>query len=105
MFAQLEVPNNEPVILPITFNDPVTVKPFVKLPEPDTSKLYCGFGWLIPINPFDDPENTAEPESAYEPEPKIKAPILIRLADDSATPILVPITMLFCEPEIAQLDL
>ena len=36
--------------------DPVTVKLFVKLPEPETSNSTIGKGWLMPILPLADPE-------------------------------------------------
>ena len=63
--AQLAVPNKDPVIIG-AFRDPVTVNPLVYLPEPDTSKLAHGLGWLIPILPL------AVPVKGFDP---IKLPL------------------------------
>ena len=88
------MPNSEPVIDGAT-RDPVTVNPFLKFPDPDTSNPYTGLTTLIPILPFDGVDEGVPVVVECDPVPNIIPPMLILSLAKIGSVIFVPITMLF----------
>jgi hypothetical protein len=74
LVANEAVPNKEPVMLPDTMREPVTVSPSVKRPEPETSKRKDGVVVPIPTLPVDLIVNLSI--GVVDPEGEVLKPIL-----------------------------